>query len=126
MDWSTFTRDRIRAAFLLPPGVEMPPLVVEPIEDIGVAEVDEDVGTPLEHPSDSGRLDRRLSRRFTSFRSPKSEVEGTSHSVPPPSLDATEVSLVSLSSESHDGSVARKRTRSRTLKATSSAAPSAS
>ncbi|KAG2330113.1 hypothetical protein Bca52824_001293 [Brassica carinata] len=53
----------------------MPPQIIEPIEDIGLARVDEDMGTPLETPSDSACLDRRLSRRFAPFRSPRSKQD---------------------------------------------------
>ena len=57
-DWSTFSRERIRAAFELPPGVEMPPLVVDPIEEVGADERKEDVEARTEPPTDSARLDR--------------------------------------------------------------------
>lgn len=64
-DWSFFSRERIQAAFLLPPGVEAAPMIVEPIEgleDVRPSDWKEGA-TPSKLPRTSGRLDRRLSRR---------------------------------------------------------------
>lgn len=130
-DWSSFSRDRIRAAFLLSPGVGTAPLVVKPIEEIAIMGSDEDVSTPSIPPPSSSHLDRRLSRRYSSFRSPQSRTRsaaaGTSRSVPPPLLDVDETAVlpVTLSSDSQGEPEVCKRTRTQSSRGeTSNVAPS--
>ncbi|KAG2312448.1 hypothetical protein Bca52824_024005 [Brassica carinata] len=89
----------------------------------------EDPGTPSGPPPVSSSLDRRLSRRFSSFRSPKlgtgGEVTGTSYSV----LDTDVIAAlpVTLRSGSQDEPEVRKRAHDQSPKGvTSSVAPSSS
>lgn len=64
-DWSSFNRERIPAAFMLPPGAEVAPMIVDPtevIEDVRPSDQGEEAA-PFGFLPVSDRLYRRLSRR---------------------------------------------------------------